>query len=215
MRRLPPTVSSSCVRLLSAIACECDLDLCHFDVDQAFVQSDLEEDVFLRLPKGCGDLSGKVVRLNKSLYRLKQASCTWHTHLTTCLKRLGFEQCMTDVCVFRLIEDGRESITAVVHVVDMFAVERKERCGRLCVDSNVTMSVKNLGDLTWYGGCRYSRDRKKCTLTISQQSFAEEFVKKFRVTSVKSVPPKVGVKLEEFDEDEKTESWRFVNLLVV
>ena len=46
-----PTVSSSCVRLLSAIACECDLDLYHFDVDQAFVQSDLEEDVFPRLPK--------------------------------------------------------------------------------------------------------------------------------------------------------------------
>ena len=28
-----PTVSSSCVRLLSVIACECDLGLCHFDVD--------------------------------------------------------------------------------------------------------------------------------------------------------------------------------------
>ena len=27
-----PTVSSSCVRLLSLIACECDLDICHFDV---------------------------------------------------------------------------------------------------------------------------------------------------------------------------------------
>ena len=43
-----PTVSSSCVRLLSAISCECDLDLCHFDADQQFVQSDLEGDVFLR-----------------------------------------------------------------------------------------------------------------------------------------------------------------------
>ena len=42
-----PTVSSSCVRLLSAIACEYDLDLCHFDGDQAFVLSDLE-DTFLR-----------------------------------------------------------------------------------------------------------------------------------------------------------------------
>ena len=62
-----PTVSSSCVRLLSAIACHCDFDLCYFDEDQAFVQSDLEKDMFLRLPKGCGDLSGKVVRLNKSL----------------------------------------------------------------------------------------------------------------------------------------------------
>ena len=113
-----PAVSSSCVRLLSAVACECDLDLCHFDVDQAFVQSDLEEDVFLRLPKICGDFSGKVIRLNKRLlYGLTQASRTWYAHLTTCLKRLGFEQCMTDVCVFRLIEDWRVAITAVVHVM--------------------------------------------------------------------------------------------------
>ena len=60
-----PTLSSSYVRLLSAIVCECDLDLCHFDVGQAFVQSRLEENVFLRLPRGCGKMSGKVVRLNK------------------------------------------------------------------------------------------------------------------------------------------------------
>ena len=207
------TVSSSCVRLLSAITCECDLDLCHFDVDQAFVQSDLEEDVFLRLPKGCGDLSGKVVRLNKSLYGLKQALRTWHAHLTKCLKRQGFEQCMTDACVLRLIEDGRVAITAVVHVDDIFAVGQKERCDRLCVDLNRPIPVKNLGNLKWYGGCRYSRDRKRGTLTISQQGFAEELVKKFRMTSVQSVLLKVGVKLVEFDENEKTESWPFRELV--
>ena len=37
--------------LLSVIACELDLDMCHFDVEQAFVQSKLDEDVFLSLPK--------------------------------------------------------------------------------------------------------------------------------------------------------------------
>ena len=47
-----PTVSSSCVRLLSAIACELDLGVCHFDVEQAFVQSKLDEDVFSALTKG-------------------------------------------------------------------------------------------------------------------------------------------------------------------
>ena len=135
-----PTVSSSCGRLLSAITCECDLDLCHFDVDQAFVQSRLEENVFLPLPRGCGKMSGKIVRLNKSLYGLKQASRTWHAHLTTCLSRLGFEQCLTDVCVFRLIEDGRVTITAVVHVDDIFAVGQKERCDRLCVDFRTFLS---------------------------------------------------------------------------
>ena len=200
------------MHLLSAISCECDLDLCYFNVDQAFVQSDLE-DVFLRLPKGSGDLSGKVIRLNKSLYGLKQASRTWHAHLTTCLKRLGFEQYMTDVCVFRLVEDGRVAITAVVYVDDIFAVGQKERCDRLCVDLNRTIPVKNLADLKWYGGCRYSRNRKRGTLTIFQQSFAEELAKKFHVTSVQSVPLEVGVELEEFDKDEETESWPFRELV--
>ena len=91
-----PTVWSSFVRLLSAIACELDLDLCHFYIDQTFVQSHLDENVFPRLPKGYDNLSGKVVRLNKSLCGLKQPSRTWHAHLTTCLKKLGFEKCMTD-----------------------------------------------------------------------------------------------------------------------
>ena len=35
---------------------------------------------------------------------------------------------MTDVYVFRLIEDGRVAITAAVHVDDIFAVGQKERC---------------------------------------------------------------------------------------
>ena len=188
-----PTVSSSCVRLLSAIACECDLYLYHLDVHQAFVQSPLDEDVFLCLPKGCGKLSGKIMRLNKRLYELKQASRTWHAHLTTCLQILGFEQCMTDVCVFHLIEDRRMAIIAIVHVDDTFAAGQKERCDRLCVDLNRVIPVKSLGELKWYGGYRYSRDREKSTPTISQHSFAEDFVKKIRVTSVQSVPLRVGV----------------------
>ena len=85
-----PTLSSSSVRLLSANACELDLDLWHFEVDQAFVQSHLDEDVFLRMPKGCGNLFGKVVRLNKTLYGLKQASRTWHSHLIRCLEKPRF-----------------------------------------------------------------------------------------------------------------------------
>ena len=110
------------MRLLSAIACELDLDFCQFDVEQAFVQSKLDEKVFLRLPRGCCRLSGKIGRLNKSLYGLKQASRSWHAHLTTCLKTLGFQQCLADACVFPLVEEGRVAIIKVVHVGDIFAV---------------------------------------------------------------------------------------------
>ena len=116
------------MRLLSVVACELDLDVCHFDVEQAFVQSKLDEDVFLRLPKGCGRLSGKTVRLNKSLYGLKQAFLSWHAHLTTCLKTLGFQRYFADACVFRLVEEGRVAIIAVVHVDYIFSVGLKSKC---------------------------------------------------------------------------------------
>lgn len=46
-----PTVSSSSVRLLIAIACELE-----FGVDQAFVKTHLDEDGFLLMPGGCGNL---------------------------------------------------------------------------------------------------------------------------------------------------------------
>ena len=66
--------------------------------------------------------------------------------------------------------------------------------------------VKNLGGLRWYGGCHCTREREIGTLTISQKTFADELVKKFCVTSTQSVPLRVGVKLEEFNEDERVEN---------
>ena len=92
---------------------------------------------------------------------------------------------------------------------------------------NRTISVKNVGELNWHGGGLHSRDSERGTLTTFHQSFAEELVTKFRLTFVQSkhvpffynncvkkfdkknmfiTPLRVGVKLEEIDEDEGTES---------
>ena len=57
--------------------------------------------------------------------------------------------------VFRLVENGRVSITAVVHVDDIFAVGLKNRCDVLCDDLNRQILVRNLCELKWYGGCHY------------------------------------------------------------
>ena len=71
-----PTANAVSKRLLAALACKYNLELLHWDIEQAFLQSELDHEVFMKLPPGCGSMSGKVVRLNKSLYGLKQASRT-------------------------------------------------------------------------------------------------------------------------------------------
>lgn len=55
-----PTVAVSRFLMLTAMACDLDLDLCHYDIDQTFVQSGLEGNVFLSLAQGCGRLSRKM-----------------------------------------------------------------------------------------------------------------------------------------------------------
>ncbi|CAB1112502.1 unnamed protein product [Ectocarpus sp. CCAP 1310/34] len=208
-----PTVAVSSVRLLAAMACEQNLSLRHFDIKQAFVQSDLDEDVFMRLPEGCGRLSGMIVKLNKSLYGLKQASRQWHSHLARCLICLGFIQCMADTCVFRLIEEGRVVVTLVVHVDFIFSIGEEERCDQFGRDLNTMVPVKNLGDLRWYSGCLYERDWDAGTLKISQQTYAEELGMEFGVEYGKEIPLPVGLKLSEFDQDEEVVSWPFRGLI--
>ena len=100
-----------------------------------------------------------------------------------------------------------------MHVDDIFSVRLKSRCDVFRDELNRMIPVKNLGELRWYRGCHYTREREMDTLTISQKMFADELVKTFCVTSTQSVPLRVGVKLEEFNENEKVENWPFRELV--
>ena len=208
-----PTVASTSVRLLAALACEQDLDLCHFDIDQAFVRAPLKEDIFMQLPEGCGALSGKIVQLNKSLYGLRQASREWYALLKKSLLSLGFEQCLADSCVFRLVEGGKVALLLVVHVDDIFAVGKKERCDRFGVDLGKFVPVKALGELTWYSGCYYERDREAGRLKISQEAYIKELGERYGVSWGGSIPLPTSFRLWDFDANEPNADFPFRQLV--
>ena len=153
------------------------------------------------------------LRLNRSLYGLKQASRSWHNHLLSHMKNLGFEQSLADACILRLVESGTVFIVTVVHVDDIFAVGRNARCDQFCKDLNRLVPINNLGELRWYAGCRYARDWDAGTLTILQQAFAENTALQFGVSSGRRNPLKKGLQLEEFDATEPEGGWPFRELV--
>ena len=96
-----PTPASAPVKMIAAIANEKGLPVFHLDVYQAFVQAPLEKEIYMHLP-GCGELSGKVMRLLMCQNGLKQAGREWHLLLVTWLvEKIGMEQCKAEPCVFR------------------------------------------------------------------------------------------------------------------
>ena len=61
----PTPTRPSSVKLLVAIVVKNDWELGHLDLNQAFIQVDLNFTVFTKLHGGCGHKSGKVMKLKK------------------------------------------------------------------------------------------------------------------------------------------------------
>ncbi len=89
------------LRTLTALS-KCGLELHHVDVTTAFLKGTLEEEVYMKQPRGY-EKKGKehlVCRLKKSIYGLKHSPRCWNTALDSHLKRMGFTQSMSDPYIY-------------------------------------------------------------------------------------------------------------------
>ncbi|KAL5621815.1 hypothetical protein BROUX41_005760 [Berkeleyomyces rouxiae] len=112
-----PTASSSSFRLFMAMVAALDLECDQIDINNAFTEAVLKEDIYLRVPEGLPNvLEGCVLKLRKSLYGLKQAAHDWYETISEYLISLGFKWLESDPCLFRHHERG---IHLLLYVGDM------------------------------------------------------------------------------------------------
>ena len=86
-----PCPSSASVKLILAAANEKGLPLRHFDVAQAYIRASLDEEVYMKLPGGCGEKSRKTTKLERAIYGLKQSGRKWGHLCADTLIEHGFE----------------------------------------------------------------------------------------------------------------------------
>lgn len=82
-----PVVKAPTIRVLFTLAVTFGWDIQQVDVNNAFLNGDLHEAVFMVQPEGFVDdqFPTHVCKLRKSLYGLKQAPRAWYTKLRTAL----------------------------------------------------------------------------------------------------------------------------------
>ena len=81
-------------------------------------------------------------------------------------------------------------------------VGEKARCDQFGGHFNEMAPLKTPFELPCYSECFYEGVLKKGVLTISQQTFVEQFADEYRLKYDKDFPLPVGRRLEEFEEDE-------------
>jgi hypothetical protein len=98
MEVFAPTSSYGSRRALLSVAAQEGLEIHQVDVKTAFLNGELEEEVYVTQPPGFENGDGNTVcRLKKALYGLKQAPRAWHKTLNEKLHTMGYEVCKSDV----------------------------------------------------------------------------------------------------------------------
>ncbi|GJY17320.1 gypsy type transposase [Tanacetum coccineum] len=88
-----PIMRITLIRMTLAIAALRNLEVHQMDVTTAFLNRDLEEEIYMNQPEGfiAPGQEGKVCRLVKSLYGLKQAPKQWHQKFDHTMLESGFK----------------------------------------------------------------------------------------------------------------------------
>ena len=111
------------LRIIMALVAHYDLELHQMDVKTAFLNEDLDEDVYMDQPEGFS-VEGKeqlVCKLKKSIYGLKQASRQWYIKFNTIITSFGFKENTVDHCIYRKIS-GSKFVYLVRYVDDVLLV---------------------------------------------------------------------------------------------
>ena len=91
-----PAAGSKTLRMMLAVGVEYDWYHHGLDVNEAYLNAELKETIYMEPPRGHPLYNQNVVlKLNRAIYGLKQSANAWYKILTTCLKSIGFKVWMT------------------------------------------------------------------------------------------------------------------------
>ena len=114
-----PVARLSSVRTLITVYATCKWSLYQMDVKNAFLNGELSEEVYMKLPLGYSHPSGfphRICRLRQALYSLKQTPRAWFAKFSSTISQHGFSGSSFDIALFlRWFDHG---ITILLLYVD-------------------------------------------------------------------------------------------------
>ena len=111
------------VRIILPVAAYFDYEIWQMDVKTTFLNGNLTDDVYMMQPEGFVDPTntGKICKLQKSIYGLKQASRSWNIRFDEVVKGFGFIKNEEEACVYKK-ESGSSIAFLILYVDDIMLI---------------------------------------------------------------------------------------------
>jgi hypothetical protein len=193
-----PTAQQVTLKILLAVASAHDLHIDQVDVKTAFLNGDLKEDVYLRLPP---ELGGAIWLLHKSLYGLKQAARQWHAKIRNEMIKHGFTPCKHEPCLF-MKTDATGTVYVMVHVDDALVIGPRAAVNRAKQLMKNMFEIKDMGMASYFLGMMITRHTDG-GYSLDQPKYVHDMLNRFHMADCRptSTPIPVGLKLSRYEGD--------------
>jgi len=199
-----PVAKFTTIRCILAMTAATGWELLQMDVNTAFLNGNLDEEVCMEQPDVYVDPTypDKVSRLLQALYGLRQAPKMWYAKLDDFLKSQGFDNINPDACLYLQMDDG-EIIIVLVYVDDLLLVASSLAAMYRIKDAlHKRFEMKDLGEAKVILGLKIRRENALGTLKLSQGKYAAQVLEKFGMAECNPIetPLEVGLQLVKTDE---------------
>ena len=178
-----PVVKATSIRLLLALAAEYALHIHQFDVETAFLNPNIDHEVYVEQPpnyKTTYPSQDYVLKLNKALYGLKQSPLLWSKDLKSALLNLNYQQSDADESIFILRTSPTKFIIIAVYVDDILAFAKTtDEINNIFSQLSKRFTLRNLGPVKKFLGIDFQRPHPTGPIFISQSTYARRILHKF------------------------------------
>lgn len=192
-----PVANFSIIRFMLVITATFTWHTRHLDIKYAYLNGKLEEEIYMKVPPLYKTEEGKVVKLRRPIYGLKQSRRNWNEEINVFLTKNGYKRLRSSSCVYY---KGHWTIL-VIYVDDIFIFSRKKaplhETVKLIMDRYET---RDLGDITYALGVKIQKDESG-DIRLSQKAYIESILARFGLEKCRatSTPLEHGLKMSRED----------------
>jgi histone deacetylase 1/2 len=202
-----PVIKPVTIRIILTLAVTYKWQVQQIDVNNAFLNGVLQEEVFMKQPAGF-EVADKslVCKLHKSLYGLKQAPRAWYDRLTQALLQMGFVKSKCDPSL--LVHSHKGHCTYVLIYVDDILVtgSAPQLIQNVISKLNASFALKQLGQVDYFLGIEVHH-MPSGALLLNQAKYIRDLLCKAKMENSKPIgsPMMSSCRLSKFGSDTMTD----------
>ena len=191
-----PVAKFNTIRVILALAAAMGLEIHQMDVKTAFLNGELDVVIYMEQPEGFVQKGREhlVCKLRKTLYGLKQSGRAWYECIHVFFVNRGFTRSHADHSLY-ILQTYQYIVIVIIYVDDLIILASDvDMINELKASLEREFEMSDLGELHFFLGVHFERDRRSRTITMHQRSYIETILERFGMADCKPIATPLDAK---------------------